>query len=71
MSQIAALDDLTLADGELFHDHKGVACPMPAPSRPSRTPMATSRASVSSIPQRRSRVQRSPACVCSWCPSTP
>ena len=34
MSQIAALDDLTLADGELFHDHKGAACPMPAPLAP-------------------------------------
>ena len=34
MSQIAALDDLTLADGELFHDHKGTACPMPAPLAP-------------------------------------
>ena len=33
MSKIA-LDDLALADGELFHDHKGAACPMPAPLVP-------------------------------------
>ncbi len=29
-----ALDDLTLSDGELFHDRKGRACPMPAPLAP-------------------------------------
>ena len=34
MSNVIALNDLTLADGELFHDHKGTAVPMPAPLAP-------------------------------------
>lgn len=34
MSQLSALDDLTLADHELFHDYKGTAWPMPAPLAP-------------------------------------
>ena len=34
MSEKIVLDDLTLADGELFHDRKGVACPLPAPLAP-------------------------------------
>ena len=34
MSQNVALDDLTLADGELFHNRKGEACPLPAPLAP-------------------------------------
>lgn len=29
MSELKTLDSLTLADGELFHDSKGRACPMP------------------------------------------
>ncbi len=34
MSQPCALDHLTLADGELFHDSKGRACPVPTPLAP-------------------------------------
>ena len=34
MAQNVALDDLTLADGELFHNRKGEACPLPAPLAP-------------------------------------
>lgn len=34
MSQTIALDHLTLADGELFHDHKGAVCPTPTPLAP-------------------------------------
>ena len=34
MPEPIALDDLTLADGELFHDRKGRACPVPAPAAP-------------------------------------
>lgn len=34
MSDPIALDDLTLADGELFHDRKGAPCPIPTPLAP-------------------------------------
>lgn len=34
MAQNVALDDLTLADGELFHNRKWEACPLPAPLAP-------------------------------------
>ena len=34
MSEQIALDHLTLADHELFHDRKGQACPLPAPLAP-------------------------------------
>ncbi|MBM6774977.1 TatD family hydrolase [Olsenella profusa] len=34
MPDPVALDHLTLADGELFHDRKGRACPLPAPAAP-------------------------------------
>ena len=34
MSGLKVLDDLTLADGELFHDSRGRACPVPEPLAP-------------------------------------
>lgn len=34
MSGLKVLDDLTLADGELFHDSRGRACPVPKPLAP-------------------------------------
>lgn len=34
MPDQVVLDHLTLADGELFHDRKGRACPLPAPLAP-------------------------------------
>ena len=41
VSELKVLDHLMLADGELFHNSKGRACPAPRPWPPWRTPTPT------------------------------